>query len=177
MPKVRVQSQICYPLSMPTYTVNVFNEIVPEMSVEVQYSTTVAKWMHVLLDWRRGRVVTSYARSALLVWLLGFHRPLNFTHKCPVMPSWQGWVFSSAQPPTLMVSKLVFTLGLFAVICRSNLALCRSVKMIYYAVKKKKKKNLTMAVGLPQDHPSRASPQDVMTWQWLALWHRPSNTH
>lgn len=55
MPKVRVQSQICYPLSMPTYTVNVFNEIVPEMSVEVQYNITVAKWMHVLLDWRRGR--------------------------------------------------------------------------------------------------------------------------
>lgn len=57
MPKVRVQSQICYPLSLPTYTVNVFNEIVPEMSVEVQYNTTVAKWLHVLLDWRRGRGV------------------------------------------------------------------------------------------------------------------------
>lgn len=36
-------------------------------------------------------------------------------------PSWQGWVFSSTLPPALLVSKLVFSLRLFAVIFWSNL--------------------------------------------------------
>lgn len=162
MPKVRVQSQICYPLSMPTYTVNVFNEIVPEMSVEVQSSTTVAKWMHVLLDWRRGRGVTSYARSALLVWLLGFHRPLNFTHPVPSDALVTGMGFQ--QRITSYFNS--FKTGVHSWLVCSNL----QVKFGTVSVgendilrSKKKKKNLTMTVGLPQDHPSRASPQDVVT--------------
>lgn len=39
MPKVRVQSQICHYDYPCQHTVNVFNEIVPEMSVEVQVNT------------------------------------------------------------------------------------------------------------------------------------------
>lgn len=71
----------------------------------------------------------------------------------------------------LLVLKLVTALG-FIVISRSNLAPYVS-HVTTAQLPKTKQKHWTMAVGLPQDHPSRTLPQGVMTWQWLALWHRP----
>lgn len=70
-------------------------------------------------------------------------------------PSWQGWVFSSTLPPALLVSKLVFSLRLFAVIFWSNLTNVYVTENDALRSLKGKKKKLsltsrTVPVDLPQ---------------------------
>lgn len=68
----------------------------------------------------------------------------------------------------------MFTLHLFAVTSRSNLAPCWSVKAMHYAEKHILWPIEPWLLAYLKKYPSRASPQGVVTWQWLALWHRPS---
>lgn len=74
---------------------------------------------------KRERGVTS--SSALLVWPLGFHRPLYLIHTCSVMGFQQNLLL-------YWFSKLAFTPGLFAVIARSNLVKISSLKQPWLLV-------------------------------------------
>lgn len=125
--------------------------------------------MRVLLDRRRRSGVVPCARSALLSRLLGFHRPLHWTRSLR-----QGWVFSSAQPPAFIVSKLVFTLHSFAVISRSNSAPCWSVKAMHHAEKNKKKSQIELWL-LAYLKNTRVELHQRVTRHWL--WYRPCAPH
>lgn len=67
-----------------------------------------------IVEEKRG--VISRAHSALPARLLGFHRPLLFTHKPSGRPSRQGWVFSAA--PNLLL--LNFQSGVHSSLVCSN---------------------------------------------------------
>lgn len=83
--------------------------------------------------------------------------------------TWSVMALSSVWPP------LLFTLGFY---CHSQVwfgALCLSQCVNTAQFQKKKKTN--HGCWSTSRSPSRTAPQGVVTWQWLALWHRPSNWH
>lgn len=95
--------------------------------------------------------------SVRLLWLSGFHRH-------------DQWWLSAAY------DRLCFSLLGFIVIPRSDLAPYVSVSVLTLLSSKRKKKT-NYGCWSTSRSPSRTAPQGVVTWQWLALWHRPSNWH
>lgn len=129
--------------------------------------------MHLLLDCCREKGSRFSCTLSLTGSTLGFPQTSALhSHAQWTAPRGRDGFFSAA--PNLLLLNFQSCVHSSLVCSNFNNAPCWSVKVMHYAEKHILWPIEPWLLAYLEKCSSRASPQGVVTWQWLALWHRPS---